>query len=100
MNTSTTSAAVVLDVDRTPSRSRRAVNRVVMLGVIIGGYLGLTATGAFAQTVAPADSTGGLFTSLQSSLTTVIIPAAAALIVVALVFAMAVKWVGKASKKA
>lgn len=88
MNTDTAAPAV-------PNVARRSAGRASLVLTIIAGYLGLTATGAMAQT----DSTGGLFTTLQGELTGTIIPAAAALIVVALVFGMAVKWVQKASKK-
>lgn len=93
---SNTSAAVVLD--RNPTRSRRVVNRAGMIVAIVVGYLGLTSTGAFAQTA--ADPTGGMFTSLQSNLTGTLIPASAALIVVGIVFALAVKYVKKAVNKA
>lgn len=52
------------------------------------------------STVLAIDPTGGMFTSLQDSLTTVVIPAAAALIMVGLVFGLAVKWVRKSANKA
>lgn len=91
----TTSAAVI--PDRNPSRTRRGVNRAGMLVAIVVGYLGLTGTSAFAQT---ADPSGAMFTSLQTSLTGTLIPAASALIVVGIVFALAVKYVKKAQSKA
>lgn len=81
-----------------PETLARSVGRAGLVLTIIAGYLGLTATGAFAQEVG-GDPTGGMFTTLQSQLTGTVIPAAAALIVVALVFGMAVKWVSKSSKK-
>ena len=83
--------------DRNPGRVRRMANRVSMLVAVVIGYLFVSGSSAFAQ--AATDPTGGLFSTVQTSLTGTVIPAAAALIVVAIIFALAVKFVSKAAKK-
>lgn len=45
------------------------------------------------------DPTGGLFTSGQDDLTTIIIPAAAGIVLIAIVFWLAVRYFSKSVKK-
>lgn len=81
---------------REPVGLRLRGRLVVVLSAVLA-FVGLGAGSAFATT--NTSPTGGIFTTAQSDLTTLIIPAAAALVLVGIVFAVAVKWMSKGMKK-
>lgn len=77
------------------SASARNVKRAGFFTVPLLFVMALSGV-AFAD---PADTTGGMFSTLKDNLTTIVIPAAAGVIMVALLFGLATRWVAKASKK-
>jgi hypothetical protein len=71
--------------------------KVLVVVSAVLAFLGLgPAAASFATT---SDPTGGVFTTAQSDLSSLIIPAAAGLVIIGIVFAVAVKWMGKGMKK-
>jgi len=82
-----------LEAAVTAHNNARRVQRAVVGLIATGGGLLLGSGQAFADTGAD----GGLFASMQDSLTTVILPGAAALIIAVIVFTVAARWVRKAA---